>query len=112
MWSSSAKRASETSLIFAQNILYPIESIVFKEELYTFDENQLEKVIKSCSNIFESIILFGHNEAITNFVNKFGDIFIDHVPTAGFVALQFETDNWEKINKGKTKKTIFPKKLK
>ena len=112
VWSSIAKRASETALIFAQNILYPIESIIFKEELYTFDENQLEKVIKSCSNIFENVILFGHNEAITNFVNKFGDVYIDNVPTAGFVSLEFETDNWEKIKKGKTKKIIFPKKLK
>ena len=112
VWSSVAKRASQTALIFAQNILYPIESIVFKQELYTFDENKLEKVIKSGNNIFENIILFGHNEAITNFVNKFGDIFIDHVPTAGFVALQFDTDDWAKINKGKTKKILFPKNLK
>jgi len=112
MWSSTAKRASETALIFAQNILYPVESIIFKEELYTFDENQLEKVIKSCSNIFENVILFGHNEAITNFVNKFGDIFVDNVPTSGFVSLEFETDNWEKISNGKTQKIIFPKKIK
>jgi phosphohistidine phosphatase len=112
MWSSTAKRASETALIFAQNILYPIESIVFKEELYTFDENHLEKVIKSCSNIFENVILFGHNDAITNFVNKFGDVFISHVPTAGFVSLQFQTDDWKKINKGITQKVIFPKKIK
>lgn len=112
MWSSTAKRASETALIFAQNILYPVESIIFKEELYTFDENQLEKVIKSCSNIFENVILFGHNEAITNFVNKFGDIYIDNVPTSGFVSIEFETDNWEKISRGKTKKIIFPKKIK
>ncbi len=112
MWSSTAKRASETALIFAQNILYPVESIIFKEELYTFDENQLEKVIKSCSNIFENVILFGHNEAITNFVNKFGDIFVDNVPTSGFVSLEFATDNWEQIAKGKTQKIIFPKKIK
>ena len=112
VWSSVAKRASQTALIFAKNILYPIESIVFKQELYTFDENKLEKVIKSGNNISENIILFGHNEAITNFVNKFGDIFIDHVPTAGFVALQFDTDDWAKINKGKTKKILFPKNLK
>jgi phosphohistidine phosphatase len=112
IWSSPAKRASETAMIFAQNILYPIESIVFKEELYTFDENQLEKVIKSCSNVFENVILFGHNEAITNFVNKFGDVFIGHVPTAGFVWLQFDTDSWGEIKNGKTKKTIFPKNLK
>jgi hypothetical protein len=25
---------------FAQNILYPIECIVFKDELYTFDESR------------------------------------------------------------------------
>ena len=112
MWSSTAKRASETALMFAQNILYPVESIVFKEELYTFDVNQLEKVVKSCSNFFENVILFGHNEAITNFVNKFGDIFIENVPTSGFVSLEFATDNWEKIAKGKTQKIIFPKKIK
>lgn len=112
VWSSTAKRAADTALIFAQNILYPIESIVFKEELYTFDENQLESVIKSCSNIFENVILFGHNDAITNFVNKFGDVYIGHVPTSGFVSLEFQTDDWNKIHKGKIQKTIFPKKIK
>jgi phosphohistidine phosphatase len=112
MFSSPAKRAAETALIFAQTILYPIENIIFKDELYTFDENQLEKVIKSSSNVFENVILFGHNAAITNFVNKFGDIYIDNVPTSGFVSLEFETDNWEKISKGKTKKILFPKKVK
>lgn len=112
IWSSIARRTQETALIFAQNLLYPIESIVFKEELYTFDVNQLEKVIKSCSNDFENVILFGHNDAITNFVDKFGDAFIGHVPTSGFVWLQFDTDSWAKINKGKTIKTIFPKNLK
>ena len=112
IWSSPAARAVETALIFAQNISYPVESIVFKKELYTFDENQLENVIKSCSNLFESVILFGHNEAITNFVNKFGDVFIDNVPTSGFVSIQFQADGWEAIHKGKTQKVIFPKDLK
>nr|WP_315187726.1 histidine phosphatase family protein [uncultured Flavobacterium sp.] len=112
MWSSAAARAAETALIFAQNISYPVESIVYKKELYTFDENQLEKVIKSCSNLFESVILFGHNEAITNFVNKFGDVYIDNVPTSGFVSIQFQADSWDAIYKGKTQKVIFPKDLK
>jgi phosphohistidine phosphatase len=112
VWSSIAKRATDTALIFAQNISFPIENIIYKEDLYTFDENQLEKVIKSCNNLYESVILFGHNAAITNFVNKFGDSFISNVPTSGFVSLQFETDCWDKIEKGKTQKTLFPKDLK
>lgn len=112
IWSSTAARASETALIFAQNISYPIESIVYKDDLYTFDERQLEKVIKSCDNSFESVILFGHNEAITNFVNKFGDVYIDNVPTAGFVHIEFDNGSWEEISNGKTKKTLFPRDLK
>jgi phosphohistidine phosphatase len=112
IFSSSAKRAQETAVIFSKTFLYPIGSIYFRDDLYTFDENKLEKITKSMSNNFENVILFGHNGAITDFVNKFGDNFIDNVPTSGLVWLQFETDLWEKINKGKTKKTIFPRNLK
>ncbi len=111
-WTSVAERASQTALIFAQNLSYPIESIIYKDELYTFDENQLAKVIKSCKNEFDSVILFGHNGAITNFVNKFGDVFIENVPTSGFVSLQFDVDDWSAIEKGKTLKVIVPKDLK
>ncbi|HMJ47307.1 MAG TPA: histidine phosphatase family protein, partial [Ferruginibacter sp.] len=89
MWSSTAKRASETAMIFAQNISYPIENITFRDELYTFDDYKLEKIVKSFKDDCDNVILFGHNEAITNFVNKFGDVFIDNVPTSGFVSLQF-----------------------
>ncbi|MBG6189018.1 SixA phosphatase family protein [Flavobacterium sp. CAN_S2] len=109
--SSTAKRATDTALIFAQNISYPIESIIYKDDLYTFDEKKLEKVIKSCSNNFDSVILFGHNAAITDFVNKFGDVSIENVPTSGFVSFKFDTDDWKKIKKGKIKKIIFPKDL-
>ena len=112
MFSSTAKRASETAIIFAQNFLYPIENIVFKEELYTFDENNLERIVKSLNNKYDNVILFGHNEAITNFVNKFGDIFIDNVSTSGLVSLQFDTDDWQNIHNGKTLKVLFPKDLK
>jgi phosphohistidine phosphatase len=92
-------------------MLCPLESIVFKDDLYTFDEKQLERIIKSCNNDYENMILFGHNEAITNFVNKFGDVSIDNVPTSGLVSINFDADDWETINKGKTQKVIFPRDL-
>lgn len=112
VWSSTAKRAADTAIIFAQNLSFPDECIIFKDELYTFSESQLEKTVKSCSNNYENVILFGHNAAITDFVNKFGDIFIDNVPTSGFVSMIFENNNWETITKGKTKKVVFPRDLK
>jgi len=111
VWSSSAKRASETAMIFAQNISFPVESIVFKEDLYTFDERKLEQIIKSCSDDYDHLIVFGHNEAITNLVNKFGSTYIDNVSTSGFVNIIFDQNNWEYIENGITKKVIFPRDL-
>ena len=109
---SSAKRAVETAMIFVQNIAFPIESIVFKDELYTFDADELEEVIKTFNNDYDCVILFGHNAAITDFVNKFGDVFIENVPTSGVVSIEFDIDSWKDIKKGKTKRKLFPKDLK
>lgn len=112
IWSSTAKRAMQTAIIFVQNIGCSEENIIFKEELYTFDSLQLEKIVKSCDNSHDSLILFGHNEAITDFVNKFGDYYVDNVPTSGFVHLKFKSEQWENIEKGKIKRLVIPKDLK
>jgi len=111
IWSSTAERASQTALLFCESAFLNQNQVIFKDSLYTFDEDRLEKEIKKCDNEVENLILFGHNEAITNFVNKFGDKFIMNVPTAGFVYLQFEQDSWQNISKGKTIKAIFPKEI-
>ncbi len=110
-WSSTALRASETSKIFCKTINISISKINFIDRLYTFDESQLESEIKKCDDSINSLILFGHNEAITNFVNKFGNKYIDNVPTAGFVYLEFEQDSWKNINNGKTIRTVFHKEI-
>ena len=108
VWSSKAKRTQETAYIFSQYLSIPLETIHFSDDLYTIDSKKLEKSIKKCENLYDSLILFGHNEAITKFVNKFGDLYIDNVPTSGVVALQFDTNDWNSISKGKTIATLFP----
>ena len=108
VWCSKAKRTQETAFIFSQYLSIPLDTIHFSEDLYTFDSKKLEKNIKKCENSYDSLILFGHNEAITKFVNKFGDLYIDNVPTSGVVALQFDTNDWNNIAKGKTLATLFP----
>lgn len=111
IWSSTATRAKDTALIFAQNLIWPLESIVFKEELYTFDGYALTQIIRSCADSYDNVILFGHNAAITDFVNTFGDRYIVNVPTCGFVQIVFDTLSWNSIQKGTISKTIFPKEL-
>jgi phosphohistidine phosphatase len=111
IWSSTAKRASQTAQLFCKTLLINTNDINFKESLYTFDEYDLSQTIKNCDNGIQNLIVFGHNGAITDFVNKFGDKLIYNVPTAGLVLLKFEKNSWADIQKGKTIQTIFPKEI-
>ena len=112
IYSSSAVRARETAIQFALIFDYPLDKIELSNSLYTFDEHKLESEIRSLPDKHQNVILFGHNEAITNFVNKFGDMYIDNVSTSGFVSLAFESDNWQSINRGKIVNIVFPRDLK
>jgi len=112
VWSSTAKRARNTASIFAETLSIPHETIMFKDDLYTFDEKNLEDIVKSCNNQFDNLILFGHNGAITNFVNSFGNRAVENVPTAGFVSLSFNENDWNDISKGTTETVLFPSDLK
>ncbi len=111
IYSSSAVRARETCIIFAKTYNFPLEKIVLNNALYTFGESKLEAEIRNLPDSQNTVMIFGHNEGITDFVNSFGNIAIDNVPTSGFVALEFTSDSWSTITKGKTTKTIFPREL-
>lgn len=111
IFSSTAKRTFDTAKIFAQNIIIPEDLIIPESKLYTFELKNLTNFIKSINNNHDSIILFGHNNAITDFVNKFGDKMINKVPTSGVVFLQFQQNDWKLIDDGKIIRTLFPKDL-
>jgi phosphohistidine phosphatase len=111
IYTSNANRALSTCYIFVKNWKLDLNKINIIDSLYTFDSNNLEKVIKKTDNHINKMIVFGHNSAITDFVNKFGDIFIDNVPTSGLVSIIFESDNWATIKNGKTDNIIFPRDL-
>lgn len=109
IWSSPARRAVETAVVFRQSGAFPAFETV--EDLYTFNCSELQEVVTSCPDNIQTLIIFGHNEAITDFVNKFGDIYIDNVPTSGLVPITFESDSWKTISAGKTGRCVFPKLL-
>jgi phosphohistidine phosphatase len=111
IWSSAANRATQTAQLFAEVFNYPIQNIEIKKELYTFNEKELERIIRTCPNEIENLVVFGHNEAITNFVNKIGNIFIDNVATSGFVSIILDANSWKDFKTGITSKVIFPKQL-
>ncbi len=110
--SSDAVRAKTTATLFIENLELNSIDFLLQKKLYDFSGNELMNVIKSCDNSIDKLMVFGHNYAITNFVNAYGSKGIDNVPTCGFVEIHFEIDSWEELKKGVTVKTVFPKDLK
>lgn len=110
--SSDAVRALTTAEIFAEKLQLLKENINIKHDLYDFSGDRLIDVIKNCSNSVNVLMIFGHNFALTNFVNVYGDQYIENVPTCGLTIIDFKIKAWENINKGITSLTIFPRDLK
>ncbi|WP_297513509.1 histidine phosphatase family protein [Flavobacterium sp.] len=111
IFTSPAVRARTTAKIITENNDTPFPILEIVEELYTFEGNNLERFVKKMNPQYTNVFLFGHNNAITDFVNKFGDLFIPNVPTVGWVTIEFEAENWASITKGKTIRFITPSAL-
>ncbi|AUP77206.1 SixA phosphatase family protein [Flavivirga eckloniae] len=110
--SSDAMRAKTTANIFISNLGIDTGIAHLNHELYDFSGSNLIAVIKACDNAVNTLMLFGHNHAITAFVNTYGDRYVDNVPTSGAVFIEFDMDAWKNLDKGKTVKILFPRDLK
>ena len=109
---SPSKRTIETASVFIKKwnlISVPIDYV---NDIYDFSGENLIKTIKECNNKLNSIMIFAHNFAVTEFVNTFGTIDVNSVPTCGFVVIDFDIDSWRNLGKGKTVYKVFPKELK
>lgn len=109
---SDAVRTKLTAEIFQKTLRFNPEICSHIHDLYDFSGELLTKVIKNCDKSVGNLMVFGHNYAITNFVNRYGDNYFENVPTSGLVWLEFNTKYWNDLNKGKTKLHLFPKDFK
>jgi len=112
VFSSPAKRALETCNLFVRNLEISEDIVGVYDQLYDFGGHNVIDFIKSIDNKYNNVMLFGHNHALTSIVNLFGDSYIDNLPTCGLVVLEFDIEFWNKVDQGRTIKTIFPRDLK
>ena len=110
--SSDANRALTTANIFISNLGLNEDDIELDHELYDFGGRGLINVIKNCDDSINTLMVFGHNYAMTNFVNSYGDKLIDNVTTSGFTHIELDINSWKELKKGTTVLTVFPRDLK
>jgi phosphohistidine phosphatase len=111
IWSSPATRAHATAKIFKEELNISDDKFELKKELYTFEKQDLLAVLQTCPDEIETLMVFGHNPAITGVVNSLGDKHFDNIPTTGLSVIDFECDKWTKLENGKTLLHLFPKNL-
>ncbi|MDO5971497.1 histidine phosphatase family protein [Flavivirga aquimarina] len=110
--SSDAMRAKTTANIFISNLGIDSNIAHLNHKLYDFSGTDLVEVIRTCDDSINTLMLFGHNHAITAFANTYGSSYIDNVPTTGVVIMEFNITDWKNLNKGKTVQTLFPRDFK
>lgn len=95
--SSPAKRAKLTAIGFANIFNYKVEDICFNENLYMASTEEIKEILSLQKDEVSSLILFGHNPGLTDFVNIYSDKYLENIPTCGIVFLQTEK-KWNELD--------------
>lgn len=111
--SSHAVRALETAKILAHALKYPIDAIKVDSQVYYASGDGIFNQFYDLPERFNSVMIVGHNPALTDFANAFLKTPIENLPTSGVVSISFDAEHWEKIHLSlrKTNFILFPKEL-
>jgi phosphohistidine phosphatase len=100
MFTSPARRATETCRAISAAMGFPPEKIIREDCLYHASESKLLEFMKGLEGYpgkNDRIFLFGHNPGLTDFVNLLLGISIDNIPTCGVVGCSLDIRNWSDI---------------
>jgi phosphohistidine phosphatase len=97
--SSPAVRALSTATLVAKELDYDPDDISVDERIYGADKNLLLEVVQDTPPDIDDVMIVGHNDALTDFANMLSPESVGSIPTAGIVALKFDTKNWHEINR-------------
>jgi phosphohistidine phosphatase len=109
--SSPASRALNTALIMSKSWDISAEDLQIRDALYMAYLSEIEEVVAGVPAAFMNLAIFGHNPSFTAYANKFLELPLDNLPTAGVVIVTLESENWGEIGRNHVKETYvdYPK---
>lgn len=111
VYCSPSERTRQTADIILNETALKRLPFHYVDDLYDFHGNGLLSVIKSLPDVYNSVMVFGHNHAITWFVNNYTSHYFDNVPTCGYLNISFPISSWNELQKGVLLNHLFPKDL-
>ena len=109
---SPAVRAFNTAQIFAKELGFPKKKIISDANIYECGLGDLEDIVRHIPEEYSTVLLFGHNPAITSYSNHLGNKYIDGLPTCAVVGIELNVERWKEAerDKGRTFLFEYPKK--
>ena len=109
--SSPASRALNTALIMSRSWGIEAENLQIRDALYMAYLSEIDQVIGGVPAEIKNLAIFGHNPSFTAYANKFLELPLDNLPTAGVVIVTLESENWGEIGRKHVKGTYvdYPK---
>ena len=108
MVSSPALRTKLTTKLIAKE--QKCKNIVYEDSLYCSSPTIILEVISKINDKYKNIAIIGHNDELTACVNMLCDINLDNLVTCAFVSINFDTNKFAKIKKGKHIFYEYPRK--
>ena len=111
IYSSPAKRAKQTVQIVREDTLYFEGSQVeYVQELYDYLEQDPPtfaiKFIQNLPDVHKEVLIAWHNRMLENLASFFSGEKI-HMPAGSLIALKFNFDKWQEVDKDLAKILFF-----
>lgn len=104
---SPANRALYTAIIFSRILKFPYDQIHIEDRIYSGYTDDLIELIRKQDKSVSNLLVFGHNPSFTVFANQLMDHYLENIPTAGIVSLNYEIESWDQIGKTAPVKDFF-----
>ena len=88
-----------------------MEKLKISDQLYDFSGEAVMSFVKQLDDTQNKVLIFGHNYALTNIVNQWGNKALENVPTSALVQINFDVSSWQMIKNGITEHILIPKRL-
>jgi phosphohistidine phosphatase len=106
--SSPANRAIETARIFAKEMAYPKKKIMLNESLYaSADTSEFLKILQALDDKHDSVMVFGHDPAFSDFAKYMVEGFADDLPKCSVFAFTVNRKKWGTMRAGGGKCLCF-----
>jgi len=109
IFSSNAARAYQTAVIFARQFGIPVKKIEIDHLLYGCHYHYYNELVSFLNNGISSVMIVGHNPAISHAVSDLIKKEIDYLPPCGIACIGYETENWEKLSYPDTFEILDPR---